>query len=67
MPVRQIDTEDLVGVREIAYECGVTRAAVVNWRTRHDAFPSPLVELASGPVFYWPQVYAWLVQTGRST
>lgn len=61
----KIRPEDIVGVREIADEAGVSRAAVFNWRTRHHGFPNPIAELASGPLFWWPAVSEWLNKTGR--
>src|SRR2546428_10524785 len=51
---------DLVGIAEIAELAGVSRAAVVNWRTRHSDFPSPVTTLQAGPVFSRDQVRKWL-------
>ena len=52
--------DELVGINEIATMAKVSRQAVVNWRTRFPAFPKPLAELASGPVFQRSQVRNWL-------
>lgn len=65
MALRRIDTGDIVGLTEIADRCGVGRTAVWNWRNRHEDFPAPLADLECGPIFNWPQVSAWLAQTGR--
>lgn len=51
---------ELVGIHEIAELAGVSRQAVVNWRTRHTDFPPAVEELRSGPVFNSSQVRAWL-------
>lgn len=67
MTRRLLDTEDLVGIGEIAERTGVSSAAVTNWQTRHTEFPEPLVKLSCGPVFEWKEVYAWLVATGRES
>ena len=56
---------DLVGINEIAALAGVTSQAVTNWRARSSDFPSPLAELASGPVFRKPQIRAWLKRNNR--
>ena len=56
---------DIVGINEIADMAGVTRQAVVNWRSRAADFPRPLQELASGPVFRRAQIRAWLRRNNR--
>ena len=43
---------------------GVSRQAVVNWRSRPLDFPSPVAELRAGPVFSREQVQAWLWKRG---
>ena len=55
-----MQTDDLVGIYEIAQWAGVTPAAVVNWRSRHTDFPSPVSELRAGPVFKSSQIRKWL-------
>ena len=52
--------EDLVGINEIAEMAGRSRQAVVNWRSRSSDFPSPVVELAAGPVFRRSHIRSWL-------
>jgi hypothetical protein len=51
---------DLVGTSEIAERAGVKVNTVHSWRQRHADFPEPAVRLASGPVWRWPDVFAWL-------
>lgn len=58
---------DLVGTVEIANRCHVTRQAVSRWsRVSSIGFPEPLLELAMGPVYWWPEVAQWLETTGRT-
>ena len=39
---------------------GKSRQAVANWRVRNSDFPTPIAELAAGPVFRRSQVRSWL-------
>lgn len=52
---------DLVGVAEIADALGVPRTTVSMWAARRAAsgFPSPLNDLAMGPVYSLSAVRAW--------
>ncbi|MFJ6482907.1 MULTISPECIES: N-6 DNA methylase [unclassified Streptomyces] len=50
----------LVTGAEIARLAGVTRAAVSNWRRRHDDFPVPAAGAANSPLFALVEVQAWL-------
>ncbi|MCP3818399.1 SAM-dependent methyltransferase [Streptomyces sp. A3M-1-3] len=52
--------EPLVTAAEIARLAGVTRAAVSNWRRRHDDFPAPVTGSTSSPLFALPEIRAWL-------
>ena len=52
--------DDLIGISEIAKIAGVSRQAVANWRKRFSDFPSPIAELASGPIFRRSHVRVWL-------
>ena len=52
--------DDLIGISEIAKIAGVSRQAVANWRKRSSDFPSPIAELASGPIFRRSHVRVWL-------
>lgn len=51
---------DPVGVAEIAGRANVRPATVTKWRQRHDDFPAPAVELATGAVWEWADVEEWL-------
>ncbi|MBN9746467.1 SAM-dependent methyltransferase [Amycolatopsis sp. A1MSW2902] len=54
-----------VSAADIARLAGVRRAAVSNWRRRHDDFPKPVGGTASSPLFSLPEVQAWLRGRGR--
>ncbi len=59
---------ELVGRVEIAVAAGVAPNTVDAWRARHADFPTPIVDLAMGPVWRWSDVEAWLEKprpTGR--
>lgn len=51
---------DLVGVAEIAARSGHPTSTIQSWRRRHGDFPAPFALLASGPVWRWPIVEAWI-------
>src|SRR5699024_8762160 len=57
---RLTDDEQQVTAADIARLAGVTRAAVSNWRRRHDDFPSPTGGTSSSPLFPLAQIRAWL-------
>lgn len=59
--------DDLVGIGEIALMAGVSRQAVANWRVRVTDFPTPVSELASGPVFRRSQIRSWLRRNKRNS
>jgi predicted DNA-binding transcriptional regulator AlpA len=66
MPTLDEKPWPLVGYLEIAARAGVKRPVVTIWRTRNpESFPEPVVELETGPVWFWPEVRDWLDQTGR--
>ncbi|MFF1688622.1 MULTISPECIES: N-6 DNA methylase [unclassified Streptomyces] len=50
----------VVTAAQIARLAGVTRAAVANWRRRHDDFPGPVSGTAAGPLFSLTDVETWL-------
>jgi HD-GYP domain-containing protein (c-di-GMP phosphodiesterase class II) len=54
-----------VGLYEIAEMGGVSSSAVSNWRVRFADFPSPVVQLRSGPVFAKDEVGDWLIKHER--
>ncbi|MDA0635792.1 N-6 DNA methylase, partial [Nonomuraea sp. MCN248] len=51
---------------DIARLAGVGRAAVSNWRRRHEDFPVPIGGTANQPLFSLPQVEEWLRRYGKS-
>ncbi|WP_246610790.1 HsdM family class I SAM-dependent methyltransferase, partial [Nonomuraea rhizosphaerae] len=55
-----------VNAGDIARLAGVGRAAVSNWRRRHDDFPLPTGGTANQPLFSLRQVEAWLRRYGKS-
>ncbi|MFI6485622.1 N-6 DNA methylase [Nonomuraea sp. NPDC050663] len=55
-----------VNAGDIARLAGVGRAAVSNWRRRHDDFPQPIDGTTSQPLFSLRQVEAWLRRYGKS-
>ncbi|MEV4870677.1 HsdM family class I SAM-dependent methyltransferase [Streptomyces syringium] len=50
----------VVTAAQIARLAGVTRAAVANWRRRHEDFPSPVGGTAAGPLFSLAETETWL-------
>lgn len=55
-----------VNAGDIARLAGVGRAAVSNWRRRHDDFPTPIGGTANQPLFSLRQIEAWLRRYGKS-
>jgi hypothetical protein len=54
-----------VTAADIARMAGVGRAAVSNWRRRHDDFPEPVGGTATSPTFSLKDVEAWLLGQGK--
>jgi hypothetical protein len=55
-----------VNAGDIARLAGVGRAAVSNWRRRHDDFPQPTGGTANQPLFSLRQIESWLRRYGKS-
>ncbi|MFI6501155.1 N-6 DNA methylase [Nonomuraea typhae] len=55
-----------VNAGDIARLAGVGRAAVSNWRRRHDDFPQPVGGTANQPLFSLREIEAWLRRYGKS-
>ncbi|SDJ58106.1 HsdM family class I SAM-dependent methyltransferase [Nonomuraea jiangxiensis] len=55
-----------VNAGDIARLAGVGRAAVSNWRRRHDDFPQPVGGTANQPLFSLRQIESWLRRYGKS-
>jgi chromosome partitioning protein len=54
----------LLGLAELAEVLGVTKQVITNWKTRREGFPSPVVELKSGPVWSREKIEAWAKDEG---
>jgi hypothetical protein len=52
----------LVGVTEIAERAGVQPNTVKVWRSRHVDFPPAALQLAAGPLWFWPDVEPWVTR-----
>ncbi|MGW4420793.1 HsdM family class I SAM-dependent methyltransferase [Streptosporangium sp. NPDC004631] len=57
--------EATVTAADIARMAGVGRAAVSNWRKRHEDFPEPVGGTATSPAFSLGAVEAWLLGQGK--
>lgn len=53
-----------VGLEEIAYELGVGRPTVDQWRTR-GVLPEPTWTVGGRPAWAWATIEAWARETGR--
>ncbi|MGO9874649.1 MAG: hypothetical protein ACLPVY_12710 [Acidimicrobiia bacterium] len=63
---RRLDVDQLVGVTEIADRLGVAAAARVHdWRRRYPDFPEPVLKLAMGLLWNWPEIERWARERGR--
>ncbi|MEV8631131.1 N-6 DNA methylase [Streptosporangium sp. NPDC051023] len=61
------ESQDItVNAGDIARLAAVGRAAVSNWRRRHDDFPQPVGGTTSSPLFSLPEVATWLRRNGKS-
>ncbi len=54
-----------VSLAEVARIAGVGRAAVSNWRRRHDDFPEPVGGSDASPLFSLAEVESWLERNGK--
>jgi hypothetical protein len=61
--------EQLVNLTELARHAGVARDTVQKWRRRHADFPVPLIprRRSWSPLWYWPEVAAWLREHDKTT
>lgn len=58
--------KSLVAASDIAELAGVSRAAVSNWRRRHDSFPAQAAGTRAKPLYELGQVTSWLTAQGYS-
>jgi len=56
---------DLVSAGDLRKRLGLGRTTVFTWQIRHRTFPSPVGRVAGADVWWFPEVDAWLVATGR--
>ncbi|MFD1271865.1 helix-turn-helix transcriptional regulator [Streptomyces kaempferi] len=54
-----------VPLAEVARIAGVGRAAVSNWRRRHETFPAPIGGTDASPLFSLAEIEAWLHREGK--
>ncbi|MBO2457288.1 N-6 DNA methylase [Actinomadura sp. LCR2-06] len=62
-----VTNDATVTAADIARLAGVGRAAVSNWRRRHDDFPRPVGGTAVSPAFSLAEVEGWLLGQGKLT
>ncbi|APU12629.1 N-6 DNA methylase [Actinoalloteichus fjordicus] len=60
-----MNSDATVSTGDIARLVGMGRAAVSNWRRRHDDFPQPVGGTASSPLFLLREVESWLRRHGK--
>ncbi|MDW5267802.1 MULTISPECIES: AAA family ATPase [Acidobacteriaceae] len=61
----EADEVSLLGVSEIADLLAVSKQTVSNWRTRDEAFPKPMADLKSGPVWMRNEIVIWAQANGH--
>lgn len=59
MVVLLINTEDIIGTKEIGDLFGVSSSAVVNMQKRYSDFPLPIKRIESGPLFDNNEIIKW--------
>jgi hypothetical protein len=60
-----IRLDDIVTAPEIAQRLNVQGNTVHVWRRRYEDFPQPVKQLATGPIWVWPDVERWALESGR--
>lgn len=60
-----INSENIVGTKEVGDLFGVSSSAVVNLQNRYTDFPVPIKRLESGPVFDLLEIQEWGVKHNR--
>jgi hypothetical protein len=60
-----VQSDATVTAADIARLAGVGRAAVSNWRRRHEDFPQPVGGTASSPTFLLGAIREWLQAQGK--
>ena len=59
------ETDELVGVTDIARRHGTSPGTVRVWRHRHPDFPKAVAFASGGSIYRWSEVEAWLRTRGR--
>jgi predicted nucleic acid-binding protein len=59
------EPQNLVSVTEIAGRARRSTNTVQSWRRRHRDFPTPVAQLAAGPIWSWPAVAEWISSRDR--
>lgn len=63
---RKVDIDDLVSAREIADRLRLNdRNLPHTWLRIQPTFPRPILKLAIGNLWHWPDVETWAAKTGR--
>lgn len=60
-PPRVVDSDELVGVKELAEYLGVDKSTIAQWdaRRRRIGFPLPVARLAMGAIYDRGEVVMW--------
>ena len=58
---------ELVSVAEISRRAGRSINTIQSWRRRQNGFPTPVAQLAAGPIWSWPDVAEWIARRDRRT
>lgn len=60
-----INSENIVGTKEVADIFNVSSSAVVNFQARYSDFPVPIKKLESGPLFDSSEIEEWGIKRNR--
>lgn len=64
-PYGSPSTSDLVSVSEISARAGRSINTIQSWRRRHADFPTPVAQLAAGPIWNWEAIATWISNRDR--
>jgi hypothetical protein len=62
---RRVDSDDLVGTKEIGERLGVGYRSVHTWLRRYPEFPPAIATVSGVSVWDWPDIERWAKATGR--
>lgn len=60
---RLVRINDLVTMQHISSRTGRTQQSLANWK-RHKSFPRRVRMFGRVPVWYWPDIKAWIISRG---